>query len=78
MGTSDSLEPYMTGYGKRLPRPSLAGHNRQGRFRVSRFSCMEFLHMLRVSDSAASKSGSRFTSLMMLPSPRQDKVGTPK
>ncbi len=31
MGPSDSLEPYMTGYGKRLPRPSLAGHNRQGR-----------------------------------------------
>jgi hypothetical protein len=31
MGPSDSLEPYMTGYGKNLSRPSLAGHNRQGR-----------------------------------------------
>ena len=34
--------------------------------------------MLRVFDSAASRGGSRWTSPLMLPSPCQNKVGTPK
>ena len=46
--------------------------------RVSRFPCIEFPHMLRVSDSAASMFDLRRSSLMMLPSPCQNKVGTPK
>jgi hypothetical protein len=46
--------------------------------RVSRFSRMEFPHMPRVSDSAVLKDCSRLTLPFMLPSPYQDKVGTPK
>src|SRR4029434_7966715 len=49
-----------------------------GACRASRFSPMEFPHMPRVSDSAVSKDRSRLTLPFMLPSPYQDKVGTPK
>ena len=46
--------------------------------RVSRFPRKEFPRMHRVFDSAASMGGLRLSSLMMLPSPCQNKVGTPK
>jgi hypothetical protein len=46
--------------------------------RASRFSRMESPHMPRVSDSAVSKDRSRLTLPFMLPSPYQNKVGTPK
>src|SRR5215471_18948529 len=46
--------------------------------RASRFPRMELPHMPRVSDSAVSKDRSRLSLPFMLPSPYQDKVGTPK
>src|SRR5262249_9813657 len=56
-------------------RPTPSG---VGVCRVSRFSRMELAHMSRVSDSAVSKDCSRLSLPFMLPSPYQDKVGTPK
>jgi hypothetical protein len=77
MGPSDSLRTCMSGV--RLDafpdRPASCG---AGVSRVSRFPCIEFPRMHRVSDSAASISGLRLASLMLLPSPCQNKVGTPK
>ena len=45
---------------------------------LSRFSRLEFLRMLRFSDSAVSTSASPKTANAMLPSARQDVVGTRK
>src|SRR5262249_26516245 len=57
-------------------RPTLDGS--VGVCRASRFSRMELPYMPRVSDSAVSKDCSRLSLPFMLPSPYQDKVGTPK
>src|SRR5215510_3015269 len=57
-------------------RPTLDGS--VGVCRASRFPRMELPHMPRVSDSAVSKDCSRLSLPFMLPSPYQDKVGTPK
>jgi hypothetical protein len=77
MGPSDSLETCMSGVRHNAfpDRPTPCGVRVS---RVSRFPCIEFPHMRRVSDSAASTSGLRLTSLMVLPSPCQNKVGTPE
>ena len=77
MGPSDSLETCMSvvrhdAFSDRPPPSSGAGVSR-----VSRFPCKEFPRMRRVFDSAASMGGLRWSSLMMLPSPCQNKVGTP-
>ena len=78
MESSDSLETCMSAvrqiaFSDRPPQLSRGGVSR-----VSRFPCKEFPRMRRVSDSAASTSGLRLASLMVLPSPCRDKVGTPK
>ncbi len=63
-------------YGCSLLRPALAAIGR-GTAGVSRFSRMEFPRMLRVSDSAASSDGSRWSPSPVSPSPSPYRVGTP-
>ena len=75
MGPSDSLETCMSEVRRFAfsARPTLCG----GVSWVSRFPCKEFPRMRRVFDSAASINDLRLSSFTMLPSPCQDKVGTP-
>ena len=77
MGPSDSLETCMSGV-RQYAFPDRPASCDEGVSRVSRFPCIEFPRMRRVSDSAASMGGLRLASLMMWPSPCQNKVGTPK
>src|SRR5262249_43955696 len=78
MRPSDSLQTCMSTLRPLafFDRPTLP--SRVGVCRVSRFSRMELPHVPRVSDSAVPKDRSRLTLPFMLPSPYQDKVGTPK
>lgn len=77
MESSDSLGTCMSVVRQKAfsdrPAPCDAGVSR-----VSRFPCREFPRMRRVLDSAASMFDLRLSPLMMLPSPCQNKVGTPK
>src|SRR5262249_423621 len=75
---SDSLQTCMStlrllAFSDRPTSPS-----RVGICRASRFPRMELPHVPRVSDSAVLKDRSRLTLPFILPSPYQDKVGTPK
>ena len=78
MRPSDSLQTYMSTLRPLafFDRPTLLSS--VSVCRASRFPRMEFPHMPRVSDSAVLKDRSRLTLPFMLPSPYQDKVGTPK
>ena len=78
MESSDSLETCVSDVWPWAfsDRPRL--YSGEGVSRVSRFPCIEFPRMRRVSDSAASTGDLRLASLMVLPFPCQDKVGTPK
>jgi len=77
IGPSDSLETYLSVVRQFAfsDRPAPCG---AGVARVSRFPRKEFSRMRRVFDSAAPMGGLRLTSLMMLSSLCQNKVGTPK
>ena len=77
MRPSDSLETCMSGV-RHCAFPDRPASDDEGVPRVSRFPCKEFSCMRRVSDSAAFMGDLRWASLMMWPSPCQDKVGTPK
>src|SRR5215831_19364264 len=78
MRPSDSLQTCMSTVRPLafFDRPTLLSS--VGVCRASRFPRMELPHMPRVSDSAVLKDRSRLTLPFMLPSPYQDKVGTPK
>src|SRR5262249_42529844 len=78
MRPSDSLQTCMSTVRPLafFDRPTLLSS--VGVCRASRFPRMELPHMPRVSDSAVLKDRSRLTPPFMLPSPYQDKVGTPK
>src|SRR5215468_9759180 len=78
MRPSDSPQTYMSTLRPLafFDRPTLL--SRVGVCRASRFPRMELPHMPRVSDSAVLKDRSRLSLPFMLPSPYQDKVGTPK
>src|SRR5262245_60566876 len=78
MRSSDSLQTCMSTVRPSafFDRPTLLSS--VGVCRASRFPRMELPHMPRVSDSAVLKDRSRLTLPFMLPSPYQDKVGTPK
>src|SRR5262245_21376226 len=78
MRPSDSLQTCMSTLRPLafFDRPALLSS--VGVCRASRFPRMELSHMPRVSDSAVLKDRSRLTLPFMLPSPYQDKVGTPK
>src|SRR5215813_12376406 len=78
MRPSDSLQTCMSTLRPSafFDRPALLSS--VGVCRASRFSRMELPHVPRVSDSAVLKDCSRLTQPFMLPSPYQDKVGTPK
>ncbi len=77
MGPSDSLETCMSDV-RHIAFSNRPSPDGEGISRVSRFPRKEFPRMHRVFDSAASMSGLRLVSLMMLPSPCHNKVGTPK
>ena len=77
MGPSDSLEPCVSDV-RQLAFSDRPSPQSGGVSRVSRFPCKEFPRMRRVSDSAASMGDLRWASLMMWPSPCQNKVGTPE
>ena len=77
MGLSDFPCPCIAGmrsltFPARTRVSSLAEHG------ISRFSRMEFPHMLRVSDCAGSGRNSPLTSRPVLPSAPKDSVGTPE
>src|SRR5215468_11707384 len=78
MRPSDSLQTCMSTVRPLafFDRPTLLSS--VGVCRASRFPRMELPHMPRVSDSAVLKDRSRLSLPFMLPSPYQDKVGTPK
>src|SRR5262249_34148070 len=78
MRTSDSLQTCMCALRPLVffDRPALLSS--LGGCRASRFPRMELPHMTRVSDSAVPKDRLRLTLPLMLPSPYQDTVGTPK
>jgi hypothetical protein len=77
MGPSDSLKTCMSEVRQQAFSDRPLPPSGEGVSRVSRFPCVEFPHMLRVSDSAAPVDNSRLTLSVVWPSPSEDKVGTP-